>query len=288
MEAELSDFAAQIAEQQEIIHSFTRFFIFIDIVVIAAIVFSVILGIKLLKSKKKLRDSNEYLRYTVAGQEAERARIARELHDTIAQDIRYCKELSEHHPNDAQIPALLAQSITQIRALCADLAPPDITRNDLAANVLNLCALLQKQAEAASNQKIDMHITMDKHLDTAFLTEEDNLNLYRIVQETLTNIARHANASEVSVLLRNENEDEKPGLYIFVTDDGKGFDAETAGQNDSGFGLSGMRQRAALIDAEITIDSSEETGTQVAIKKLKETTIQTWGGVRHGEHFLRG
>ncbi|MBQ9281840.1 MAG: hypothetical protein IJ207_06530 [Treponema sp.] len=87
--------AQQISELESILHEYTTYFLVFDIVFFVLIVLGVILSIRFLLSRKNLHASNEYLLYTIHGQEEERARIARELHDTVAQDLRYCKNLSE-------------------------------------------------------------------------------------------------------------------------------------------------------------------------------------------------
>ena len=234
-----------------------------------------IFAIQILKSRKKLKSSSRYLRFTIKGQEEERARIARELHDTVAQDLRYCRNLSEKivDVNDPKLgkklSAMLEKSLSYVRSMSYNLAPPDVIRNDIAANVMNLA---QNFKEVSG---IEIRYTVPEKLDTSFLSEEDNLNLYRIVQESLVNIRKHAEASEVTVLLRNENGDEEAGLYIFISDDGKGFDtseiSKNRGTDGSQLGIIGMQERSDFIGAKLDIDSHLGEGTQISIVKLKNS-----------------
>ena len=90
----------EIAKLQSIVHQYTTFFIIFDIVFFITIILIILFAIQVLKSRRKLRSSNRYLRFTIKGQEEERARIARELHDTVAQDLRYCRSLSEKIPGE--------------------------------------------------------------------------------------------------------------------------------------------------------------------------------------------
>lgn len=258
--------AADIEELQAIIHNYTFFFLVFDVVFFVGVVFSVILLIQYLKSKKDLRTSGDYLRYTIRGQEEERARIARELHDTIAQDLRYCRSIAEKIKDTglrADITGLLSKSLSEVRSMSYNLAPPDVTNSNLPANIMNLCQIFQQHSD------VEFRLVATEDLNTDFLTREENFNLYRIVQESLVNILKHAQAIEVTVLMRNEIGDEEKGLYIFVTDDGIGFDATfdyTSGT--SHFGLVGMKQRAELIGAKIEISSELGEGSQVSIVKL--------------------
>ena len=266
----------EIAKLQSIVHQYTTFFIVFDIVFFISIILIILFAIQVLKSRRKLKSSSRYLRFTIKGQEEERARIARELHDTVAQDLRYCRNLSEKidDKNDPKLgkklSKMLEQSLSYVRSMSYNLAPPDVIRNDIAANVMNLA---QNFKEVAG---VEIRFTMPEKLNTSFLSEEENLNLYRIVQETLMNIRKHAEASEVTVLLRNENGDEPEGLYIFISDDGKGFDvsdtANSRGTDGSHFGIVGMRERSDFIGAKFVIDSHPDEGTQVSIVKLKQST----------------
>ena len=195
----------EIEKLHSMIERYTTFFVVFDIVFFIAVILIVGFAIQILKSRKKLKSSSRYLRFTIKGQEEERARIARELHDTVAQDLRYCRNLSEKivDVNDPKLgkklSAMLEKSLSYVRSMSYNLAPPDVIRNDIAANVMNLA---QNFKEVSG---IEIRYTVPEKLDTSFLSEEDNLNLYRIVQESLVNIRKHAEASEVTVLLRNEN-----------------------------------------------------------------------------------
>lgn len=265
--------AQEIERLNTIIHQYTSFFIIFDVVFFITLVIIIVFAIQVLKSKKRLKNSSRYLRYTIKGQEEERARIARELHDTIAQDLRYCRSLTEkiEDKNDAKlgpkISRLLEDSLSQVRNMSYNLAPPDVIRNDITANVMNLSQNFKEHAD------VDFRLTMPEKIDTDFLSEEENLNLYRIVQEALTNIFKHAQASEVTVLLRNANEGEAEGLYIFISDDGKGFElseiAKTRGTDGNHLGLVGMKERADFIGAKLEIDSHPGEGTQITIIKPK-------------------
>ncbi len=254
----------EIDKLQTIVHQYITFFIIFDVVFFISIVLIIIFAIQMLKSRKKLRSSNRYLRFTIKGQEEERARIARELHDTVAQDLRYCRNLADKFKGEEgeQISRLLEKSLSNVRNMSYNLAPPDVIRNDLAANVLNLAQNFRERSD------VEFRLTIPDQLESSFLSEDQNLNLYRIIQEALTNVIKHAQASEVTLLLRNENGDEPKGIYIFISDDGKGFDPQklTARSTDGNhFGLAGMSERAELIGAKLVVDSHEGEGTQITV-----------------------
>lgn len=265
--------AQNIEELEEILHGYTTIFLVFDVVFFAMLFAGVLLVIHFIKSKKKLKESNEYLLFTIEGQEEERGRIARELHDTVAQNLRYCKglcEKSDAKENLGQISDYLSKSLLQVRSMSYNLAPPDITKNDFLLCLKNLCE------EFLENSKTNLRLSILENTDASFLKKEEILNLYRIVQESISNIEKHAQASEIVILIRNQNESEEKGLYIFISDDGKGFDPEQV-DDKKHFGLKGMKKRADLIGAELSVTSEKDYGTQVKIfkssdeyKKLKE------------------
>lgn len=256
-----------IRQLYSIIRAYTFFFIVFDIVFFVMSIGAIMLAIKFLKSKKNVENSAEHLKFTIQGQEEERGRIARELHDTVAQDLRYCKGLAEKHEL-TDLASILEKSLYEVRSMSYNLAPPDVTKNDIVANLVNLCQSFEERSG------LDFRLTVTEEIDTYFLSETDNLNLYRIVQESLNNIIKHADASEVTVLVRNQIGSEAKGIYIFITDDGKGFDVERRRKiaaETKHFGLFGMAERARFIGAKLDISSEEGVGTQVTIIKEMET-----------------
>lgn len=120
-----------VEELERIIENYITFFIVFDILFFVMVFISVLLLIRFFKSKKSLKDSNEYLVYTIRGQEEERAKIARELHDTVAQDLRYCKNLLEKDEtavNISEAVHILEKSLSQVRLIRYNLSPADITK----------------------------------------------------------------------------------------------------------------------------------------------------------------
>ena len=115
-----------VVELEEILHNYTTIFLVFDAVFFAMLSADVLLLIRFAKSKKRLQESNEYLMFTIQGQEEERGRIARELHDTVAQNLRYCKSLCEKadaSENISQIEDFLSKSLLQVRSMSYNLAP---------------------------------------------------------------------------------------------------------------------------------------------------------------------
>lgn len=258
--------AQTVTELEKILARYTTFFIVFDIVFFVILFSCLILAIRFLKSKKKLENSNEYIKYAIYGQEEERERIARELHDTVAQNLRYCKSLCEKEniqQNLSKLENALSKSLTEVRAMSYNLSPPDITKNNFLICIQNL----SEEIYRISNLPIRLSIL--DGTDTSFLNKNEILNLYRIIQEALTNITKHANAEEAVILLRNQKYNENKGIYIFISDDGIGFDIDKIDLRKH-YGLEGMKKRAELINANISISSNKEEGTQISIFKAQQ------------------
>lgn len=259
--------AEKIAELESIIQNYTIFFLIFDIVFFALMICGIILAIRFIKSRKHLKDSNEFLLYTIHGQEEERERIARELHDTIAQNLRYCKSLCEENSSSQDLKKLsdvLSKSLIEVRSMSYNLSPPDITKDDFLFCIKNLCE------EFNEVRKLSIRLSILENTDASFLSKDEILNLYRIVQEALTNILKHAKAEEAVIMIRSNSKEEAKGLYIYISDDGLGFDTENI-DNRKHYGIQGMKKRADLIGATLNINSIPGEGTQISIIKTKKT-----------------
>lgn len=123
--------AQDISELELIIKNYTTYFIVFDIFFFIILIVAVLFLIHYIKSGKKLKESTEYLRYTIQGQEEERERIARELHDTVAQNLRYCKSLCEKNDSQVNLPKIaemISKALTEVRNMSYNLSPPDIVK----------------------------------------------------------------------------------------------------------------------------------------------------------------
>jgi signal transduction histidine kinase len=204
-------------------------------------------------SRRIQRDS---LRRVIEGQELERRRLARELHDETGQALTSvllglkAVERSDDVPTAlAELRELVVATLQDVRRLAVELRPKAL--DDFGLSVA-LERLVQTFREATG-----ISVEFQSQLGEKRLPSEVETTLYRIVQESLTNVAKHAGAQEVSILLVR-----RPGVVsALIEDDGHGFTKEDEGRG--GIGLSGMRERLALLDGRLTVESSPGTGTSL-------------------------
>jgi PAS domain S-box-containing protein len=208
------------------------------------------------------------LRRLIEIQEAERGRIARGLHDQFGQDLaalslalkRLSTQLparSELRPQVGQAMVTLGNLMREAHSLVWDLRPPALDDLGLSA-VLQRCASKWAQLH---NVPVDFH---SRGLDRQRLPPTIEITLYRIAQEALTNIFKHAQAKRVSLLL-----DRQPDhVALIIEDRGRGFQAEATLQKNGAsinghLGLLGMRERAILAGGTLEIESTPGAGTTI-------------------------
>ena len=192
----------------------------------------------------------------LAAQEGERQRIARELHDEIGQSLTVAllslKRVVDLSPDDLRDESLVAQeavraSLEEVRQVAQRLRPGVLADLGLRS------ALTSLGSEFSRSSGIPVTWELDDELPE--LSGEVELVLYRIAQEALTNVARHAHATRVDVVLTSST----AGLTLRILDDGQG------GHFREGAGIRGMRERALLIGAALTISARPGGGTDVCL-----------------------
>ncbi len=204
-------------------------------------------------------ERRESARQALRGQEAERRRIARELHDEVGQiftaimlQIESCAALAGPALREElhELRETARAGAVDVRRIAARLRPE-------ALEDLGLHSALQALTSAFAEQTA---VTIDRDIgDVGPLSTDQELVVYRIAQEALTNVARHAGASAVHVTLGEEE-----GTWLLrVSDDGRGL---AAGATDSTSGIRGMRERAMLIGAQLTLGPGEAGGTAVELR----------------------
>jgi signal transduction histidine kinase len=203
----------------------------------------------------------ETMRRVVAAQERERRRIARELHDDTGQSLTSVLiglRLAQDSDDPQQVRATLDElretvtdAIRDLRALAVELRPTALDDFGLQAALERLVDTFGRRTGLA----IELLVSGVEQR----LGEQVETGLYRIVQEGLTNVAKHAGAAHVSVILRGHDD----ALSLVVEDDGRGFDQSRPGQ---GLGLVSMRERVELLAGNLRIESSPGQGTTVAVE----------------------
>jgi two-component system sensor histidine kinase UhpB len=192
-------------------------------------------------------------------QEEERARVARDLHDEVNQSLtglllrlEAAREAAPPELEDelAETKALANQAMGELLSLARQLRPT-------ALDDLGLVAAIEGQVEQLRRGEIEASLRVDNGFSD--LGDDAQLVVYRVAQEALSNAARHSGAADVEVRLRRA---EAGGVLLEVSDDGRGFAFD---ESERGLGIGGMRERALLIGAELTIESRPDKGTTVRL-----------------------
>ena len=206
------------------------------------------------------RVARDALRRVVSAQELERRRLARELHDETGQALTSIllglRGLEDVH-DEAALKATVAEVRDLVRSTLQDVRRLAVELRPKALDDFGLVAALERLTENFAEQT-GMSIEFVPNLpgDGRFPPEVETA-LYRLVQESLTNIVKHAHAKSVSILLT-----QKPGsVSVVVEDDGVGF--EPGRETGDGIGLLGMRERVGLFGGRLILESRPGAGTTV-------------------------
>jgi len=216
---------------------------------------------RVLAARDELRDWSRTLQ---KGQEEERRRLARELHDEFGSMLAVLKSQVALFANQANANSEIGkQYVVQINSLIDSLLDAtDRAVEGLRPPVLEhlgLCAAIERLALRFGD---DYPIAVELDLPSVAPTLDDDqtLALYRILQECLTNIAKHSGASQAIITLRVD----EGSIVLSVSDDGKG--ADDLGRRAGGYGFVGMRERAGLVGGTLTVGSSLPRGLQVVAR----------------------
>jgi signal transduction histidine kinase len=220
------------------------------------------------EAQKQEALKGELFRRIVDAQEGERQRIARDLHDETGQALTaigmglrgLSTALTNHRSPDQavktlrQLESLAADSLHELQRLISDLRPSHL-------DDLGLPAALRWYAGAVQ-ERTGLKIKVETEGDELLISSALKIAIFRIVQEALNNITKHAQAKEVYIKLEYQTQH----VVVSVRDDGVGFDLDTVRMTRTrrpSLGLAGMQERAALMKGEVSIQSSPGQGTIV-------------------------
>ena len=203
------------------------------------------------------RVERDTVRRVVEAQELERRRLARELHDETGQAltsillglkaIRAASSDARAERAEADVRKLVVQALQDVRALAVELRPS-------ALDDFGLVPALERLA-ATFEERSGIRTVVESSLGDERLPAETETVLYRLVQEALTNVAKHAGAGRVDIVLTRR----PGGVSAIVEDDGSGFEAGET--REDALGLVGMRERLALLGGTLAIESARDEGT---------------------------
>jgi len=216
----------------------------------------------------KHEEQKAFSQKLIESQESERKRIASELHDGLGHDLLVVKNSAllgltmaeDGSPEKEQFDEISEQTsraLAGMREIAQDLRPLHLDR-------LGLRDALEFTVERISNSS---NIRFSTEIDPTkgLFSKEAELNLYRIVEESINNIIKHSGATEARVVLKHEDR----RVQLMIEDNGKGFNPGP-GANDRGFGLTSISERARMLGSKDVIDSIPGQGTTITIKVLIE------------------
>jgi signal transduction histidine kinase len=205
------------------------------------------------------RIARDAFRRVVEAQELERRRLARELHDETGQALTSIllglKSLEDALGADkaraavAELRELVVATLQDVRRLAVELRPKVL-------DDFGLVPALERLAESFGDQT-EIDVRFETGLGDERLAPEVETALYRIVQESLTNVVKHAQARVVSIVLARKG----GAVALVIEDDGRGFDVGDT--RDGGFGLEGMRERIGLLEGRLQVESRAGAGTTI-------------------------
>jgi two-component system, NarL family, sensor histidine kinase DegS len=237
-----------------------------------------LLGSGIDPSSDSVDDSVEVAQRVLGSLEAERERLYRDVHDGPAQvlanaifEVEYLERIAERAPTEVrqtlktELSNLKGQfrgSLDSVRAMIYDLRPPELTELGLAEAMRNYASEWELRCGIKVGSQLDLK-------DTG-LRPTDELAVYRIMQEALQNVHKHAHASAVGIAWSRANDN----WVLHVTDDGMGFDLVKAARHKKSVGLLSMRERAELIGGSLQIQSTPGKGTAVTLLLPSEKKVE--------------
>ena len=202
------------------------------------------------------------LRRAVQAQEVERRRLARELHDETGQAltsillglaaVERADSAESARAAATALRDLVVETLQNVRRLAVELRPSALDDFGLEPALRRLCQTVRESGA--------LDVQVEARLGGQRLPADVETALYRIVQEALTNVVKHAGAAHVSIVVTRK----QGSVLVMIEDDGRGFDA--ASPSIAGLGLMGMRERVELLDGSFQVEASPRAGTTLIVE----------------------
>ncbi|SNR71602.1 sensor histidine kinase [Lutibacter flavus] len=203
------------------------------------------------KRRQKLQES--FSRNLITAQENERTRVARELHDSVGQKLMLLTKKTKMVEN-SDLSTLSENTLEELRAISRGLHPPTIEGLGITKAIISMINEVDEHTNIFFTNDIE-------NIDN-LLNKDCSLHVYRIIQEVLNNIVKHANAKATFVTV----EKKKKYIKLSIKDNGNGFDFSKELNNNLSLGMKTLRERAKIIKATLKIYSEHNKGTVIQLK----------------------
>ncbi|MBI2419163.1 MAG: hypothetical protein HYV28_14935 [Ignavibacteriales bacterium] len=204
----------------------------------------------------------------IESQEAERKRLSKELHDSLGQNLLIIKNWLDLYQNSeervdvnlAEVDELIRDAVREVKEISSNLHPHQLERLGLNKAIV---AMLKKITDTTG-------LVIETEIDNIsnMLSQEAEINIYRIIQESLNNVLKHAKASKVIVTIQKTGAE----ISLSIKDNGIGFDEANKHMQikiTDGLGLKSIRERARILDGVMRIETASGSGTAIIIEKIK-------------------
>jgi signal transduction histidine kinase len=207
------------------------------------------------KIRKERNDKIAFAEALIFTQEEERKRIARELHDGIGQSLLLIKkQLASTHEVNQENQQLIADTLEEVRSISRDLHPFQLEKFGLVETI--------KSSIDKINKMTDVFTTHELEDVSGLFDARAEINLYRILQESLNNVIKHAEATAAKVTLHKHPE----FITLSIKDNGKGFDHELAILNKKSMGLRTLNERVQSLGGKLKIEKVNPTGSHIFVQ----------------------
>jgi signal transduction histidine kinase/ligand-binding sensor domain-containing protein len=237
------------------------FWTLLVLLIVAGAVF--VVNRRFVKLRRERSAQADFSRKLMAAQEQERQRIAGELHDDLGQNLLVIKNwalMAQREPTAAspinyleEISGAASQTIDEVRRIAYNLRPYQIAEIGLSRALESMLKRLKESTEIELDWSVDP-------ID-GLLAPENEINLFRIVQEGVTNIIKHSKASAATVTVTRTD----AHISLTIEDDGRGFSADDVKER-RGLGLTGIEERARIMGGEAKIQSAPNRGTVIRVE----------------------
>lgn len=250
-----------------------------DFMAIVGFILSTMFIITLLVHKnrrinKAARTLKEHNKMIFDIQEKERAKISRDIHDSVVQDIRVLRLETENLVVDevskqrqSKIEDIATDCIVKLRNICYNLTPAELaSHNEGDSSKLELISIINSLVQQFSARThIPCYFKVEEGFEYPVLEKEETQNLFRVVQESLTNIEKHSYATQVSIFIKKSSNI----LFIYITDDGIGCNPDELKRrlkSKDHLGLKSMKDRMDLIGGSIEFFTAQNEGMEITIQ----------------------